>query len=251
MELEIAQQGRTRLLTLNRPSALNAFDPVLSRLVKTALEDADRDSSVATVVLTGTGERAFCAGGDLKAMTTGSVDDNRVFSGITRADRSKPVIAAVNGLAYGGGFELVLSCDLVVAAEHATFALREVSHGIIAAAGGLVRLSRHIGDKRAMDLALTGRPITAETALSWGLVNDVVPAGRLLETSLALAESINRNAPLAVRASRAVIEASAAFDEATAWRVNDEQNRFIAGTADAAEGPSAFAQKRAPVWSGR
>ena len=204
------------------------------------------------VVLTGAGDKAFSAGMDLKAFATGEfpVTENG-FGGITQRTFPKPLIAAVNGSALAGGFEIMISCDMVVAAEHANFGIPEAKRGLIAGGGGLIRLAKRIPLAIAYEMALTGDPVTAERAFSLGLVNQVVPAEQLLDAALALAERIAANAPLAVRTSKSVVRQSLELTEAEAWELNNEQFGMIGRSADAMEGAIAFAEKRAPNWQGK
>jgi crotonobetainyl-CoA hydratase len=252
-ELLVRTEGDIRVLTLNRPRARNAINPSLGGALHTALVEADADSDVRCILLTGTGDRAFCAGGDLKEMAR--TDGPGMGGGarsITQALQhlpSKPLVAAVNGLAYGGGLELVLACDLVVSARHATFALPEVRRGILASGGGLLRLPRAIGQRRALQLILTGAPIDAATALSWGLVNEVVASGTEFGSGLALAETIATNAPLAVRLSKQLAMAALTATHHEAWRLNTAAFAAVLRSPDAVEGPRAFAEGRAPVWA--
>ena len=252
--LLIEDHGPVRVLTLNRPSVLNAVSPQLGRALGAALVGLDADPGVQAGIITGAGDRAFCAGADLKAMlgTGPSMGDGA--GAITRAlgfRPAKPVLAAVNGLAYGGGLELVLSCDLAVCSEQALFALPEVKRGVLATGGGLVRLPHVIGPRRALQMALTGEPVDAATALSWGLVNSVVPVGSVLEHTMSLAQAIARNAPLSVAASKRVINEGARLAEDDAWALSKAAFERIKDSADALEGPLAFAEKRPPRWQGR
>ena len=255
----VVRDEHVLLVSLNRPEARNAVNGPLTLALGTALEEADHDPEVRAVVLTGAGDASFCAGADLKAISRGESlnppgTEAWGFAGVVQHPISKPVIAAVNGAAYGGGTELVLAADLAVAADTATFGLPEVRRGLIAAAGGLVRLPAQLPRKVAMHLILTGAPMDAATALRWGLVNEVVPPDRLLETALGLAHRIAANAPLAVQASKRValgIRDGAVPDEADAWAANDHEILTLMGTEDALEGPLAFAEKREPQWKGR
>ncbi|WP_370324189.1 enoyl-CoA hydratase-related protein [Euzebya sp.] len=250
---------RTVVVTLNRPEARNAVDTAVARSVGAALADADADPDVWCVVLTGAGDRSFCAGADLKALGRGELPidpehPERGFAGYVSHAVSVPTIAAVNGTALGGGTELALASDLVVAAEGATFGLPEVSRGIIAAAGGALRLPEQMPRKVAMRMVLTGQPISAEEAARWGLVNEVVPAAELRDAALALAAQICANAPLAVQASKRLavgIVDGGVPAEAEAWGRNQSEVEAVAGTADAMEGITAFVEKRVPVWQGR
>jgi crotonobetainyl-CoA hydratase len=249
---------RVAVITLNRPAAMNAVNGALSTAVGNALETAAGDPQVRAIVVTGAG-RTFCAGADLKALATGGSifsDDHPEwgFAGLVQHWVDKPTIAAVNGFAMGGGTELALACDLVVASSEATFGLPEVRRGLIAAAGGLVRLHRQVPLKRALELALTGEPISAETAAEWGLVNRVVGPDEVLSSALELAGVIAANAPTAVRQSKRVIHETAARDwdpswgEGDPWQLSNDALMKVFGSPDAFEGPRAFAEKRAPVW---
>ena len=250
----IEDQGPVRVLTLNRPHVLNAVSPQLARELGAALAGIDVDPDIQIAILTGAGDRAFCAGADLKAMRgTGPAmgEEAGVIASTLRFRPAKPVIAAVNGLAYGGGLELVLACDLAVCSEQALFALPEVKRGVLATGGGLVRLPHVIGPRRALQMTLTGEPVDAATALSWGLVNAVVPAGSLLEHAMSFAHAIARNAPLSVAESKRTINEGAGLAEDDAWILSEAAFHRIKDTADALEGPLAFAEKRQPTWQGR
>ncbi|MGW0040928.1 crotonase/enoyl-CoA hydratase family protein [Rhodococcus sp. NPDC003348] len=251
------RRGNVALITLNRPRAMNAVNAALSTAVGTLLEQAEADDEVRVIVITGSG-RAFCAGADLKALGSGqSLDADGHpewgFAGYAQHWVSKPTIAAVNGFALGGGTELVLASDLAVVDENAQLGLPEVKRGLFAAAGGVIRLQQQIPKKVALELALTGEPITAAQGKELGLVNRVAPAGTALDLALELAETIAGNAPLAVRESKAMIHntATGADWEAGVWQENLKALKVVFTSADAQEGPKAFAEKRAPVWQGR
>jgi crotonobetainyl-CoA hydratase len=253
------RRGHVLVVTLNRPEARNAVNGALTEGLGRALADADTDPEVRLVVLTGAGDKSFCAGADLKAITAGESlnppgTEQWGFAGFVQHPISKPVIAAVNGTALGGGTELVLASDLAVAADTATFGLPEVKRGLIAAAGGLIRLPEQLPRKRAMQLILTGEALPAATALEWGLVNAVVPAAEVLARALELADTIAANAPLSVQASKRVaagIRGGAVPDEEAAWAANNAEMIAIMGSQDAMEGAVAFAEKRAPRWQAR
>lgn len=245
--------GNVRILTLNRPRVLNAISRALGWRLIDEFDRAEADPAVRVIVLTGSGDRAFSAGGDLvERVSDAETAESRAafIAGLFVRRRRTPTIAAVNGLAFGGGLELVLGCDIVVAAETATFALPEATRGFLASAGGVVRLPQAIGRSRAMRMALTGRPIDSETAERWGLVTERVPADRLRSHALALADEIAAAAPLAVEASMRIINAVSDDDEA-AWELNDRMRATVGASEDAQEGPRAFAEKRPPVWRGR
>ncbi|MGN7226220.1 crotonase/enoyl-CoA hydratase family protein [Dietzia maris] len=247
------------LITLDRPEARNAVNGEVSTLLGNALHEADTDPEIRVVVITGAGERSFCAGADLKAISRGEdifPAENRQwgFAGMMQQYVSVPVIAAVNGTALGGGCEIALACDLVVAADHAVFGLPEVRRGLIAAAGGAFRLPAQLPHRVAMEMMLTGEPITAGRALDLHLINHVVPADRLLDTALELAGTIAANAPLAVQGTKRValgITDGGRPAEVDQWKVNDTEMITVMTSEDAAEGPRAFAEKRAPVWKAR
>jgi enoyl-CoA hydratase/carnithine racemase len=249
------RRGHVEVLTINRPEARNAINGAVSRGLADAFDQLTDDPEAWVVVLTGSGDKAFSAGMDLKAFAAGEGDAvmnaSGGFGGIARRAFPKPVIAAVNGSALAGGLEVMLSCDLVVAADHATFGIPEAKRGLIAGAGGLFRLPRRLPLSIALELALTGDPIDAARAYQLGLVNRVVPGHQLLEEALALAERIAENAPLAVRYSKSVMLRAVHADEETGWRLTDEAVGVVFSSADAMEGPVAFAEKRRPNWQGR
>jgi crotonobetainyl-CoA hydratase len=256
----VERDGHLLILTINRPHAMNAINADVSRLLGEALEAAEADREIRAVVLTGAGQRSFCAGADLKAVARGESlsppgQESWGFAGYVTHAISKPTIAAVNGFALGGGTEIALASDLVVAADHAVFGLPEVTRGIIAGAGGAFRLPRQLPLKVAMRLVLTGDPLPAAEALRWGLVNEVVPAADLLATARALGERIARNAPLAVQASKRIAlgisDEGDLADEREDWRRNGEAAVALMRSRDAREGPLAFTEKREPRWEGR
>jgi crotonobetainyl-CoA hydratase len=253
-ELLLDTEGPVRVLTLNRPHVRNAISSTLGAALHTAIVAADNDPDIRCIVITGAGDLAFCAGGDLKEMAgKGGPDmagDARVITRALRYRPAKPLLAAVNGLAFGGGLELVLACDLALSAAHATFALPEVRRGVLASGGGLVNLPRLVGPRRALQVILTGAPIDATTALDWGLVNEVVPSGTELAATLALAHTIADNAPLSVRFSKKTAIAALTASRHDAWRLNDAAYRAVCRSPDALEGSRAFAERRAPVWTG-
>ena len=253
-ELLRERQGHIEILTINRPEARNAVNGAVSRGFAAAFDDLEADDDCWVVIVTGAGDKAFSAGMDLKAFAAGESADimgaKGGFAGIAQREFSKPIIAAVNGSALAGGCEIMLSCDLVVAVEEAKFGIPEVKRGLIAGAGGLIRLPKRIPPAIALELALTGEPIDAHRALQLGLINRVVPAGNLMEEALALAGVIAENAPLAVRASKQVMKEGGELTEAEGWAVNNAAVAKVFSSADAMEGPVAFAEKRAPNWSG-
>ncbi len=249
----------TMIITLNRPRAMNSINAAVTIGVADALEQAERDTSIRAVVITGAGDRAFCAGADLKALSRGEPFyppgyEHFGFAGYVRHFISKPTIAAVNGFALGGGTEIALASDLVVAAESASFGLPEVTRGIYAGAGGAFRLPQQLPWKLGLEMIFTGEPIDAATALAHGLVNRVVADADVLTAALDLAERIGRNAPLSVQASKRLAYGAVDGtlpDEDARWAANDREGAQLMQSADAKEGPLAFAEKRPPVWQGK
>ncbi|MFG2471465.1 crotonase/enoyl-CoA hydratase family protein [Streptomyces canus] len=251
----LERRGNIALITLNRPQALNAVTAELSAALGAALEEFATDPDLRVCVLTGAG-RAFCAGMDLKEAAAGRDVTDPLhpewgFAGLVRHPIDKPLIAAVNGPALGGGAEIVLSCDLVVADENATFGMPEVHHGLFPAAGGVLRLQNRVPRNIAREFALTGAPVDAATAARWGLFNRIAPAGKSVEAALELAEQVATGAPLSLNAVKQLMSWGEARAEADAWVENDRAFRHILASDDAKEGPHAFAEKRTPHWTGR
>ncbi len=240
------------IITLNRPAARNAVNGGLAAGLAAALEELDADGELSIGVLTGAAQ-TFCAGMDLKAFVTGESPyiEGRGFAGITLRSADKPLIAAVEGYALAGGFEVALSCDLIVASREAKFGVPEVKRSLVAAAGALIRLPKRIPYHVAMELALTGDPIDAARAYELGVVNRVVEAGTALDEALVLAASIAGNAPLALAASKQIVAQTLDWTEAEAWERQGEIAGPVFGSEDAREGAVAFAEKRPPVWKGR
>ena len=243
-------------VTLNRPEARNAVNSALSQALGGALDEADRDPNVRVILLQATGS-TFCAGADLKALAAGKsllAPDNPEwgFGGFVRHHVDKPIVCALQGPALGGGVEIALASDLVVASEKAFLALPEVARGIMAAAGGAFRLPDQLPRKLAMEMLLTGRPISARRAEAMGLINHVVDAELVESVSYRLAESIAANAPLAVQATkrvaRQVVDRRLPAEDG-AWALNDAEATALRTTNDAREGAVAFIEKRSPVWS--
>ena len=253
----LRREGPVAVITLNRPRAMNAVNAAMSAAVGNALRELDEDPELSVGVITGTG-RAFCAGADLKELGAGRPvsapgHPEWGFAGLVRHVVDKPLIAAVNGFALGGGTEIVLACDLAVISEDAQLGLPEVKRGLVAAAGGLLRLHRQIPPKVAAHAALTGEPLDAATALRWGLVNEVVPTDQVVARALRLAGQIAANAPLAVRASKRIMRRSAEYGsdwDPAIWDMNEAEFGEVRRRADAKDGPRAFAEKRPPRWQG-
>jgi enoyl-CoA hydratase len=240
------------LITLNRPDARNAINLALAEGIAGALDELDEDDNLRVGVLTGAG-KGFCAGMDLKAFVTGErpwVAD-RGFAGIVRRSSRKPLIAAIEGFAVAGGLEVALACDLIVAARGAKLGIPEVKRSLVAAAGALLRLPRRIPYHLAMELALTGEPITAERAFEVGLVNRVCEPGGAVEAALELARQIAANAPLALVASKRILEEQQDWSHEQMWDAQSAIAEPVFTSEDAREGATAFAEKRPPVWRGR
>jgi enoyl-CoA hydratase len=242
------------VITIDRPQARNAVSPEVALGIEAGLDSAEADDDVRVVVLTGS-PPVFSAGADLKAIRDGRGEELSTarggFAGVARRERTKPMIAAVEGAALAGGTEIVLACDLVVASHDARFGLPEVKRGLVAAAGGLFRLGRRIPLNLALECALTGDPIDAEAAHRHGLVNQLCEPGQALESALALARRVTANAPLAVRESRSIVLACTWADDEEAWRRSREARELVGASDDVREGVAAFIEKRAPVWTGR
>ena len=243
------------VITFNRPEQRNAFDADMTREMRAVMDRFEAEEEVWTGIVTGAGNRAFCAGMDLKAFAAGRGPDilegRGGFAGFVTYPRTKPMIAAVNGAALAGGCEIVLSSDLVVAAESALFGQPEVKRGLYAGAGGAFRLPRALPKARAMEMLLTGDPIDAHAAYLLGFVNAVVPSGQLMEAAMSLSRRICVNAPLGVRANLALARVALDMTDEELWEKNAEIWQSIIRSADAAEGPAAFAEKREPRWKAR
>ena len=253
MAVHVEIRENVALMTLDRPEARNAVDQQLAADLESGIDRLEADDALWIGVLQGAGP-AFCAGADLRAVAAGRAHlttERGGFAGIVRRDRTKPIIAAVEGPALAGGFEIVLSCDLVVAGSEACFGIPEVKRSLIANAGGLIRLPRVLPRNLAMEMALTGEPIDAVTAHRHGVVNRLVEVGDALDCALKLAAEINANAPLAVRASRRVIVDGALLGDDEAFALSTEASRGVFQSEDFREGPLAFIEKRPPKWQGR
>jgi enoyl-CoA hydratase len=244
--------GGVLSIVINRPEVRNAINTAASVAIAKALDELDNDPTLAVGVISGAGS-TFSAGMDLKAFLAGErpMVEGRGFAGIVQRPPAKPLIAAVEGHALAGGFEIVLCCDVVVASEAAVFGLPEVRRGLMAGGGGLLRLPSRVPRNVAMGWILTGRNVPAVEAERFGLVNQLTPVGESTNAALALAREIAQNGPLAVRGSKQVIEQSAEWSAAEAFARQQEIYEPVRSSEDAREGALAFKEKRAPRWKGR
>jgi crotonobetainyl-CoA hydratase len=251
-------RGRVLLITLDRPKA-NAIDAATSQALGAAFEALQRDDGLSVGIVTGGGGRFFSAGWDLKAAAEGEAADADQgiggFAGLTEFwGLTKPVIAAVNGMALGGGFELALAADMIVAAEHAEFGLPEATIGVIADSGGVIRLPRRLPRAIAMEMLMTGRRASADELARWGVVNSVVPAEALLDAAFALAERVAASAPLSLQAIKEIDRATQGLGDKAAFARMRAGDLLAYGrvydSADAAEGIASVSEKRTPVWTG-
>jgi enoyl-CoA hydratase len=251
-EVLVECADRIAVITINRPQARNAINRAVAAGMAEALDELDRRDDLTVGIITGAGG-TFSAGMDLKAFLAGesSIIEGKGFAGLTEAPPAKPLIAAVEGWALAGGCEIALACDLIVAARDARFGIPEVKRGLVAAAGGLVRLPRRIPAGIAMELALTGDPLPAADAHRLGLVNTLTEPGGALDSARALAARIAANGPLAVAVSKQIIARQHDWDLTDAWRMQEHITRPVFTSEDAREGARAFAEKRAPIWTGR
>lgn len=256
--IDYAKHGHIAVITINRPDARNAVNTAVATGIEEALDRMEADDEVWAGIITGAKTAKgyiFCAGADLKQMSVdpgGMMTARGGFGGIVTRERTKPLIAAVDGPALAGGTEIVLSCDLVVASRTAVFGIPEVKRNLVAAAGGLFRLPRKLPRSIAMELALTGRlDFPAERAYHFGWVNVLCDEGGALEAATKLAEQICENAPLAVRESRAIMLAATDQPDEVGWKLSGDGIGKMFGTEDFGEGLAAFVEKRAPKWKGR
>lgn len=240
------------VITLNRPEAKNAVDLEVAKALAAAVDEFEARPDLTIAILTGAGG-TFCAGMDLKAFSRGERPSlpGRGFGGLTEAPPTKPLIAAVEGWALAGGCELALSADIIVAARDSKFGIPEVKRGLAAAAGGLLRLPKVLPYPIAMEMAITGDPLTAETAHAHGLVNHLTEPGEALSTARTLAARVAANGPLAVRATKQVVAMAARYTDPDAFAAQRQYLDPVFASEDAQEGARAFAEKRSPVWSGR
>jgi enoyl-CoA hydratase len=246
--------GHVAIITIDRPEARNAINGVVAQGLEAGLDRLEADPDLWVGVLTST-PPVFCAGADLKEIQAGHRDRLRTprggFAGFVARRRSKPIIAAVEGMALAGGTEICLACDLIVASHTAKFGIPEVKRGLVAAAGGLFRLPSRLPKAIALELVMTGEPIDAESAARFGMINRLVEPGRALDTAVELAQKIAANAPIAVRASRRVLLDTASPGEATGFELSEEAMGEAMASDDMREGVAAFVEKRPPIWSGR
>ncbi|MGH3452112.1 MAG: crotonase/enoyl-CoA hydratase family protein [Haloechinothrix sp.] len=254
MAVDVEQREPCTIIRINRPEARNAVNGAVAQGIEDAIDAIEADERIWVGILTGE-PPVFSAGADLKEINAGNaaaLETKRGgFAGVVRRERTKPLIAAVDGPALAGGTEIVLACDLVVASTAASFGIPEVKRSLVAAGGGLFRLGRKLPFNLAMELALTGDPLSAEQAHHHGLVNRLVEPGKALIGAVALAEQVCANAPVAVRESRKVMLAATHAPDDVGWRMSLEGFAAAASSEDFAEGLTAFIEKRPPQWKGR
>lgn len=242
------------IITINRDERRNAIDPETSAMMEEILNNAEKDPNVGCIIVTGAGERSFCAGEDLSAFDESGTCETIMahgFAGITERLCSKPIICAANGTAVAGGLEIALSCDIIVAADHARFGLSEVKIGFLATSGGLIRLPKVIPQKIASEMCLTGQLISAQRAYEVGLVNHVVPADQVMDKAMELAKTIAANAPISLKLTKEIFHVATQTSEEDAQRFCNRCWDYIEKTEDAIEGPKAFLEKRKPNWQGK
>lgn len=246
--LDVQTRDRVAILVIDRQNRMNAIDGPIARSIREAVQWIDTTREVGVGVITGAGDRAFSAGADLKAGGS-QVDEIGGWGGFVRLARKKPFIAAVNGVAAGGGLEIALACDFIYASDRARFGFPEVTIGVAAGAGGIIRFPRVVGLNAAKEYLLTGEIFDAAAAREIGLVNKVVPHDELLERVVEVGGRIAKNSPRSLELTRWVADESWGADDAESWRISDEMSDQVLGSPDAAEGTRAFLEKRSPVWT--
>lgn len=254
MPVEYVKKGNVAVITMNRPEARNAINGEMAATMEAAIDQMEDDPEVWVGILTAVG-KAFCAGADLKEISAGNggalSTKKGGFAGIARRERTKPLIAAITGSALAGGTEIALSCDMIIAADDTNFGLPEVKRSLVAGAGGLFRLPRQVGKAVALEAILTGDPLSSQRAYELGMVNKVVPEAQVMDEAMKLAARITANAPLAVKASRAVALDAMTKTDDELWKESGVAFASLVNTEDYKEGPRAFIEKRAPVWKGK
>lgn len=254
MVVEFEKDGGVGIITLNRPEARNAVNADVAQGLEAAIDKIEEDDEIWVTILTANG-KAFCAGADLKEIAAGNgagLSTKRGgFAGFVKRERNKPVIAAITGSALAGGTEIALSCDLIVCADTTVFGLPEVKRSLLAAAGGLFRLPRAVGQRVGLEVIMTGDPLPAQRAYELGMVNRIVPVDDVMDEAKKLAAQIQANAPLAVQASRKIASQAFTEEDEVLWKMGFTEFGKIAQTEDYKEGPRAFIEKRAPEWKGR
>lgn len=251
-EVLVSREDGIMIVTINRPEAKNAVNKAVSETIAAAMEELDDSSELQAAIITGA-NNTFCSGMDLKGFLKGEspMVPGRGFAGLTERGPQKPLIAAVEGFALAGGLELLMACDLIVAAEDAEFGIPEVKRGLAAGAGGLIKLPRQMPHRLAMELALTGDSFNAKRAYETGVINRVVKKGEALTAAKELAKVIAANGPLAVKASKQIVNDSQDWSAEEMWVKQAELIAPVFMSEDSREGPRAFAEKRAPVWKGK
>jgi enoyl-CoA hydratase len=251
-EFSVSIEAGILIMTINRPEARNAMTRSISEKMAAALDELDARADLRVAIVTGAGG-TFCSGMDLKGFLRGERPSipGRGFGGLTMKPPAKPIIAAVEGYALAGGFELALACDFIIASDSAKFGIPEAKRGLAASAGGLIRLPRLIPTRIALEFALTGDMVSAERAYQLGLINRITAQGQALEGAKTFAQSIMANGPLAIAASKRVVYESRLWEEHDMWKRQEEITASVFDSDDAREGAAAFAQKRKPNWTGK